>query len=238
MAGIAGNPSIVKSGLTLYLDAANKKSYRGSGAVWRDLAQDLIFNSQGTQTPFTTKNGAPCFDFNGSGYWLCSSGFSNVDLGGDCTVIFWFYSEALAIRRTIFEKAGTIYGSYQQEIAVTWETDNTFSYYSRQSPDYDYASILSPSTNNAWNMMALKMSTGKTTTARTGFYSKNGAPWTAYYNSRSNTALVAAGSISVGNGYAGNVTDGFLSCVLCYNKMLSDSEILQNFNATRGRFGI
>lgn len=33
-----GGPNIVEDGLVLYLDAANKKSYPGSGTVWKDLS--------------------------------------------------------------------------------------------------------------------------------------------------------------------------------------------------------
>jgi len=231
--------TIVQQGLVLNLDAGNPYSYAGAGTTWYDVSgNNLIFNSQGTtQTPFTTIGGSPCFDFNGSGYWECGTNFNLVDLGGDCTIIIWFYCETTAIRRTIFEKAGTSYQSYEQEIAVTWETANDFSYYSRFSPSYDYASTAA-STVNAWNMVGIKMSTGKTTAARTGFYSKNGSAWSASYNSQSNVALVAAGAIRIGSGYAGTVTDGYIGSVLCYNRMLTDAEILQNYNATKGRFGL
>ena len=228
-------PRIITDGLTLTLDASDLNSYKGSGAVWNDLTQGLVFNSQGTQTPLTTINGVTCFDFNGSGYWECGTNFGLVDLGGDCTIIMWFYCQTLAVRKTIFEKAGTSYASYQQEIAVTWETGNDFSYYSRLSPDYDYAGT-AVNTLNVWNMVGIKMSTGKTTTARTGFYSKNGSAWTANYTSRSNTALVAAGAIRVGSGYAGTVTDGYISSVYCYNRMLSDAEISLNYNVMKSKF--
>jgi hypothetical protein len=232
------SPRLVTNGLTLCLDVADKNSYTGSGTVWKDLAQGLVFNSTGaTQTPITKINGVPCFDFNGSGYWECGTNFSLVDLGGDCTIIMWFYCQTTAARKTIFEKAGTSYQSYEQEIAVTWEVANDFSYYSRYSPAYDFASTLS-NTVNAWNMVGIKMSTGKTATARTGFYSKNGSAWGASYTSRSSVALVAAGAIRIGSGYAGTVTDGYVSSVYCYNKMLTDAEIAQNYNATKTRFGL
>jgi hypothetical protein len=231
--------TIVQQGLVLNLDAGNPYSYAGAGSAWYDVSgNNLIFNSQGTtQTPFTTIGGSPCFDFNGSGYWECGTNFNLVDLGGDCTIIIWFYCETTAVRTTIFEKAGTSYQSYEQEIAVTWETANDFSYYSRFNPSYDYASTAA-STVNAWNMVGIKMSTGKTTAARTGFYSKNGSAWQSNYTSRSNVALVAAGAIRVGSGYAGTITNGYISSVLCYNRMLTDAEILQNYNATKGRFGL
>jgi len=34
----AGGPDLVQDGLVLCLDAGNRKSYSGSGTVWKDLA--------------------------------------------------------------------------------------------------------------------------------------------------------------------------------------------------------
>ncbi len=34
---VAAGPNIIEKGLVLCLDAGNKKSYPGSGTVWRDL---------------------------------------------------------------------------------------------------------------------------------------------------------------------------------------------------------
>ena len=234
-------PNIVEEQLSLCLDAGNTKSYPSSSSDdWFDLSDNkLTFSSNGTKTPLEVKDGALSFDLNGSGYWQSDSGHENVDMGGDCTLLMWVYCEDLTERDTIFEKVGTSYQSYQQEIAVTWETNESFSYYSRYSPTYDFGST-SAMTANAWNFMGIKMSTGRTASARTGFYSKNGAAWTSNYTSRSDTALVSAGAIRVGTGYAGAVEQnaGNIAMVLCYNKMLSDAEVKQNFIATRGRFPI
>ena len=228
-------PKIVTSGLTLCLDAQAPRSYSGSGTVWMDLAQGLVFNSNGTLTPFSTVDGAKCLHFNSSGFWVCSSGYENVDMGGPCTLILWVYGEGMSSRDSIFEKKGTTYNSYEQEIAVTWETDNELSYYSRRSTyDYAYTSALD---TGKWAMMAIKMSTAKSAgVARTGYYSKNGAPWTESYNSRSTNAVVAAEDIRIGYGYAGVMEDGFIGKVLAYDRELTDAEILQNFNAMKARF--
>ncbi len=228
-------PKIVTSGLTLCLDANAPRSYSGSGTVWMDLAQGLVFNSNGTLTPFSTVDGAKCLHFNNSGYWVCSSGYENVDMGGSCTLILWLYGEGISERDTIFEKKGTIYNSYEQEIGVAWETDNELSYYSRKNT-YDHASTSALDTGK-WAMMAIKMSTAKTAgVARTGYYSKNGAPWTESYNSRSTNAVVAAADIIIGYGWAAVVEDGFIGKVLAYDRELTDAEILQNFIADRRRF--
>lgn len=236
-------PNIVRDSLSLAVDVSSTRSYPGSGTKWYDLSSNQItFSAKGTtQTPLTTINGVQCFDFNGSGYWQSDSGHENVNFAGDCTLLFWFYAEDITERDTFFEKAGTGGGngggnSYQQEIAVTIETNERFSYYSRKTPNYDYAST-DIMTLNEWNFMGLKMSTGETTAARTGFRSKNGANWTANYTSRSDTAIVPAGVVRIGTGYAGPVENGYVGAVYCYNKMLSNDEVAQMYNVTKQRYG-
>ena len=136
----AYNPKIITDDLSLCLDVSNPKSYSG-GSSWIDGANGIEFASVGTQTPLSTRDGIRCFEFNGSGRWASQGGTSQsdkVDMGGDCTLIIWLYSEAVPTRKTIFEKAGTTHASYEQEIAVTWETSESWSYYSRYN-SYDYA---------------------------------------------------------------------------------------------------
>jgi hypothetical protein len=229
--------NIVTDQISLCLLPQNSICYPKGGGSWYDIAKGLTMTSYGTQTPFTTMGGALGFSFNDSGYWQCTSNSNLVDLGGDCTIVMWIYGTTGESRRTIFQKNGTIYNSYEQEIAITWESGNGFSYYSRFSPDYDYA-FADATTANAWSMISIKMSTGKTSAARTGFFSKNGAPYSASYFSRSNTALVAAGDLVIGTGYAGPCYSGGIGTVLCYNKMLSDSEISQVYNATKTYYGL
>ena len=234
---VVSGANIVTSGLTMLVDAANPISYSGTGTVWRDTVQGSTLNSYGTQTTWGTVGGTRAFTFNGSGYWQMDTGFNNVPLGGDCTIILWLYEVGHSTRKTVFQKAGTVYQSYEQEVAMTWEVGQEISWYSRYSPAYDYGSTPGCDTNK-WNMMAIKMSTGLTATARAGYYSKNGGAWAQNYTSRSSVALVTAGALQIGTGYAGTVDNGSVSLVACYNRMLSDSEIAQNYEAWRTRFSL
>ena len=224
----------------LALDAGATRSYPGTGTVWNDVSKSKIsFSSAGTQTPLATVGGVKCMDFNGSGYWQSTGGTAKsdlCDLAGDMTLIMWIYAENNTERDTIFEKAGTIYQSYEQEIAVTLETNETLSWYSRHST-YGYAST-SAMTQSVWNLMGIRMSTGKTTTARTGFRSKNGSSWVSSYTSRSSNAITPAGAIRVGTGYAGPVENGYINSVYCWTTMLSDAEVLAMYNQTKGKFGL
>lgn len=105
---VFAGPNIVTSGLTMMVDAASPGSYSGTGTVWRDTVQGLRLNSYGTQTTWGTVGGTRAFTFNGSGYWQMDAGFNNVPLGGDCTIILWLYEVGHSVRKTVFEKAGTI----------------------------------------------------------------------------------------------------------------------------------
>ena len=231
-------PAVVTSSLSLYLDPNNSSSFPQTGTVWYDLANGLQFNAWGAQTPFQTVSGAKAFTFNNSGYWQCSSNTNLVNMGGNCTLIMWVYSPASSPNRaSLFQKNGTVYQSYEQEIALTWENPTTMTYYSRYSPAYDYAYVNGVN-SSSWNMVAIKLSTGLTSSPRTGFYSINGASWTSNYSSRSDTALIPAADIIIGSGYAGPVYNGSVGLVMCYNKMLSDAEIAQNFNATKSTYGL
>ncbi len=233
-----GGPQIVSDGLTMMLDVNNPRSYPGTGTVWTDLVQGLPFSALGvTTTPTELIGQNLTFAFNNSGYWQSTGNPDLVDLGGDCTVIIMFYPKTITARRTIFEKAGTIYASYEQELAVTLETGYEYTYYSRRFALYDSGGTNS-NVLNRWNMMAIRISTGRTAVARTGSYSFNGAPFITAYTSRSDTALVTAGALRVGTGYAGIVEAGNIGFLCCYNKLLSNIEIKQNFDALRVRFGI
>lgn len=61
--GIAYNTSIVRDGLVLYLDAANQKSYSGSGTVWKDLSGNGNDGTLVNGTSYSTDNkGSMVFD--------------------------------------------------------------------------------------------------------------------------------------------------------------------------------
>ncbi len=46
------------------------------------------------------------------------------------------------------------------------------------------------------------------------------------------------GDLVIGTGYAGTCYSGGIGTVLCYNKMLSDAELTQVYNATKTYYGL
>ena len=217
--------SIPTDGLKLYLDSRNTASYSG-GSTWYDLAQGIKFNQVGTPLPVLDILGDPSFEFNSSGYWQSESDHGLVDMGGETTLLMWVDSTNIGERDTIFEKAGVQYNSYEHEIAVTWETNERFSWYSRRGT-YGYGSTTSLSTSG-WYLVGIKMSTGKTGgVARRGWYSINGSSWVENYTDRGTTAILPAGAIRIGSGYAGPVESGGISVVMVYDRQLTNDEVSQ-----------
>lgn len=81
--GLVHSPSIVTNGLIVCLDAANARSYSGSGSTWADLSgngNDSTIDSSG-------------FDYNTGGYFSMSDGgvdMSNkISTAKDCTCVYW-----------------------------------------------------------------------------------------------------------------------------------------------------
>ena len=59
-------PTIITSGLQLYLDAGNPASYPGSGSLWTDTIGSMVFDLAGTSIAYSSNNGG-YLQFNPSG---------------------------------------------------------------------------------------------------------------------------------------------------------------------------
>ena len=94
---IAAGPSIVTSGLVLDLDAANPRSYPGSGSVWYDVSGN---GNNASLYNITYSSGY--LIFNGTtGYGLVSN---NVSPGtGNFTVSAWFLKQEIVTNRYIWD---------------------------------------------------------------------------------------------------------------------------------------
>jgi hypothetical protein len=213
------------------------KQYLKSGNFstdFYDAAQNLRIDQINSTTGTTSVPGynsvAP--NFNNSVYWRCSGAAgTGVDMAGGTTLVMWLYATDITTRKTVFEKAGTTNNSYEQEIACTWETSETISWYSRVST-YDSGSTASIGTSG-WKMVGIRMSTGKQSgVARAGYYSINGANWASNYNSRSTNVITPAGELRIGTGYAGVVESGAVSQVMVWDKELTNAEISEIYNRT------
>lgn len=223
-------------GLKLYLDSRHVSSWT-KGSTWYDLMQGIKFNVIDTPLPNLDVNGGDAFEFNNSGYWESESGHELVDMAGETTLLMWVNSTDITERDTIFEKAGVQYQSYEHEIAVTWETNEQFSWYSRRGT-YGYGRTGSIGLSG-WHLVGIKMSTGKVQgQARQGWYSIDGGTWVSDYIDRGANTILPAGPIRIGRGYAGPVESGGIAIVAVWDRQLTDDEVSQIWQNQRSDFGV
>ena len=101
------SPKISTDGLVLCLDAANTKSYSGSGTVWSDLSRG---GNNGTLTngpTFNSGNGGSIVFDGVNDYVDC--GVSNISLPINITLISWIYQSTTTGYRNIITKEGATF---------------------------------------------------------------------------------------------------------------------------------
>jgi hypothetical protein len=232
------NPDIVTDGLVLCLDAGNSASYPGSGTLWTDLSGN---SNNGTLTngpTFSSANkGSIVFDGTND-YIIGNSTLANGLLSG-LTFSIWVKMNALVSMGLCvnFNSAGSQAGF---SFLLT-ATSIDILYFTNGANYIGRTATITPNTNIWYNITA----------TWNGVINNNG--FSIYlYNSKVDNSNSSGGTVSsVINGganfeigreryFAGptNYLNGNITQVSIYNRPLSVSEISQNYNATKGRFGL
>jgi hypothetical protein len=239
--GIAYNTSIVRNGLVMHLDASNIKSY-ASGTAWSDIGGSSIpatLQNSGAATVTGVSGSAGYLNFAAvdaagtAGYYLInSSAISSLTTLSleTCLYVNTFYTSSGAtharpISPRITESGsplgvGIFNGSLSIEINAggTWFTTS----YSNASIGSGKWLYISQVTDNV----------GKTLKTYLNGVLINTLPFTGTPSS--------GGGILLGRGFYGGTLNyaGRIGFVRVYNTALSANEVQQNFEATRGRYGI
>jgi hypothetical protein len=225
-------PKIVTDGLVLALDAGNTKSYAGSGTVWRDLSGN---NNSGSLT-----NG-PTFD-SGNGGSIVFDGvndFVNIPYSGSTANTYTFsitmksntMDSNSSNRQTLF---GLSEGTNQSfrifSIEVWGNTGVGFRGDGGSTQDVNFFAYF-------WNLGKDANNINVYTITLTPTYHR------IYVNGElKNTINIATtapfDNIVLGWRRSGNFWNGRCYNFNMYTRELTPQEILQNFNATRGRYGV
>ena len=211
--GIFRGPNIVKSGLVLALDAADKNSYRGTGTTWTDLSGN---GNNGTLVSSPTYNGKRLY-MNGTTQYASVTVSTSTTRTVD--IVYKLYNPG-----TGWGPLWRVY-DWRERIFPSTITliDANVNYYYINGPD---------NTTNIINIV----------------YSYSGTNIKSYKNGvlQSNTTM--ATTMDTGNfeyrfgNQSGGSTNAYVEMdlyyVRFYNRQLSDAEVLQNYNATKSRFGL
>jgi hypothetical protein len=236
MSSSAG-PSIITNSLVLHLDASDRKSYPGSGTVWRDRSGNGNHGTLSNETTFSYTNlGSIIFDgINDKVIVPYNSNLNPLNV----TISVWFkrtsafnYSHfaGLPAFNNTWSHPYVSYGLEfiglgDQPSLVLGFSDNTYSY--------------TTATASASTAVGLWVNVAGT---YDGSFSKiyvNGQLITS--NAQTKTLLTTNANFVLGKETQDTSSyrlNGNISNTQIYNRALSPTEIKQNFNATKSRFGL
>jgi hypothetical protein len=235
--------ALVTDGLLIRLDAGDSDSYPGSGSAWYDLSGNDYHMSLKNSPSFFSSGNNKYFDLNGSNnHGICdgtvadsvSATVANLGVGGsnEKTVVC-----VAMVDNTIGSNNGGLFdlGDYNSNGRhYCLRLNNSYAAFRAQfwgTGDYNF----SYDGTGIWTMYSVVYGSdkiGKT-------YGNNGA---LLGQSGSAIDLATAGSRPFEMGrYTNTVSEyyfgGKIAVYLVYNRGLTQSEVTQNFDALKGRYG-
>jgi hypothetical protein len=221
-------PAIVTNGLTLYLDAGNASSYSGTGTNWNDLSgngNNAIFNT----TPTYNSSLGGYFQLNG-GQIVQSFPSSISPIGNSRTVIVWFNIADTTRRGLIATRDAGSNGGWA--FVVNRNASGNLSFFNIAGGLIEKAAGIS---SNTWYMATVTYNYS-TSTAEL-FINASSLGTQSSFAAGSNSGFNGVVAAEQENGFSGAFS-GKYSIVNIYNRVLNNTEILQNYNFFKSRYGL
>jgi hypothetical protein len=219
--------TIVQQGLILNIDINNPYSYGGAGTAVYDVSSTALSWTMNN----ITYNSDPVkyFSYNGSSSWLESSTSSAYD-SQTITMECWCYPSSLSQNGFLFEK-----GQVNTQYSMFFAADPLFIFRTISLSTQDLT--FTPSTHltvNAWNHIVCTYASGTKTIYVNG---------TQRVQQTGLTGTIPTGQTNQYIGKYGNAANNYpfngrIGESRMYNIALSAAQVLQNYNATKGRFGL
>jgi hypothetical protein len=232
------NANIYASNLRFHLDASNATSYSGSGNNWNDISgQNNHFALSATRPTFNnsapknfqlTKTSSGGTFFSGNNSWLGGQNF---------TVSAWIKTTNVGSGENHWTQMH-IMSAESGGLADDWgfgvNGNGKLSFGTGGASDLTYASTSSVNSGN-WEFVTA------TRTYSSGvikIYVNGSLQTTSSSTVNANRTLTSNTSLKIGAGDDGGATfGGNIGAVYGYNTVLTDAQVLQNYNATMATYG-
>jgi hypothetical protein len=212
-------------GLVLYLDAGNISSYSGSGTTWTDLSGNANNGTLTNGPTFSSANGGSIV-FDGTNDYININNSNSLLSAAQGTVNIWFKYNSISVNgNSVISKHDSVqsnngYNIYLYNNYISGEIKVS-------GTAYGISFIVS---SGVWYNFTITYSSN-------GFISGylNGIK-RGTYNLPSFTMTTQALRLATANDTYWGSFNGNISNVQIYNKVLTDSDILKNYNTFRNRF--
>jgi hypothetical protein len=225
-----GARNIALDQLGLLVDPGNYKSYTSGSSSFFNLVTPMT-GVLANGTSYTSDSGG-CWNYDGTNDWayIPNQPLFNT-LTDNFTVLVWINPQTLpGIAQRIFGLGYVsqwqieLRGSSQTAISVNYNKSGT-NFFNTSGPIVTF---------DKWQQIGIHVSSGIVSYIYNGIKLVSGA-FTVAGGFDNKTQTLSIGNY---NGRGDGAYKGKISLSLIYNKPLSNSELLQNFNSTRARFGI
>jgi hypothetical protein len=216
---------ILEDGINTYVDAGNLSSYPTTGAVWGDLS-GLARNATLINTPTYNSSFNGVLDFNGSTQYATMGALPATFFQGSWTFQCWVKFDNVSERCLL--SAGTTSNNNGLHLIVR-SGDWIFGMFNN-----DMVISTPDPVTGVWYFTTWTYN--NTSPFVKQFYIDN-----AFIQAGNGNAYGGSGNNELGRigwgGFNGYYFDGMMGLALIYNRVLTPSEINQNYQATKNRYG-
>ena len=232
------NAALYVTNLKFHLDASNSSSYSGSGSNWSDLsglgnnfalsASPPTFINTAPKNFQLTKTSSGGTFFTGSNSWLG---------GQDFTVSAWIKTTNVGSGTSHWTQMHVM-SAESGGLANDWgfgvDGNGKISFGTGGGSDLTYASTSSVNTGN-WILVT---ATRTNSTGAVRIYVNGSLETNSGSNVNANRTLTSNATLKIGAGDDGGSTfGGNIGAVYGYNAVLSDAQVLENYNSTMQTYG-
>lgn len=224
-------PTIVTNSLKLYLDAANPTSYSGSGPTWSDLSGNYNHATLINNPTFNNANGGSFYTNGNNQYAISSYVGSATD---SYTYSAWFKNDNYSEPKYLLTRGRDGEGSgWSLQVQINTSGIATASVVPTVPSTIGLvANGTSILALNTWYNITAVWTAGQSIKIYVNGILE-GTTNTTGISLRTSTSGWAIGSVTTSIFTSGNI-----AVAQVYNRVLSDAEIMTNFNAVKSRFGL
>jgi len=219
--------TLVQQGMTLSLDAGNPYSYAGAGFDWYDVSGNsyicTLINGP------TYNNGAIVFDATNDFVDLTYPYSVPIAASGNAVRSMFAWVRTTSTGNQAFISTGTAASSQSFNLVKYGSYIGVMGYNNDYYPSTGNAGILI--TDGVWHYIGVTFDGTNLRMYVDGILDNTSGTLT--YSTTGQNNFIGKSS-HTGNE---NYTNGSMGMVHVYNRALSGAEVLQNYNATKGRFG-
>jgi len=217
------DPKVVSVGLRLYLDAANAASYSGSGTAWNDLSGNSYHFTLTAASAYTASP-TPHMNFENTD----ARRNSDVPVTANSTLMVWS-----SIKASTADWRTLLRGLSNDHHVIIAAGSNTLGMYDNNaagfvSSGFDVTNL--PNYSSQFNCLTWRFS--------------DQSPYYKFSFNNGSTTYDSTNAAAIQNngfGYIGGVGQqywGKIAVLLYYSRILTDSEISNNYGFFRSRFGL